>query len=234
MSSWAVPLLRLIRLSKRFGPVTAVRDVDLDIYDGDFVTILGPNGAGKTTLLRLIASLTRPTSGELLFFSDPQRPHRDRVGYMSHQSLLYNELTGYENLLFYARLYDLVTPANRSWDMLERIELEKARDQRVRGYSRGMKQRLALGRALLHEPQLVLLDEPYAGLDQHGSRLLSEILRSLKEENRTILLITHNFDEGLRLCNRIIIQHEGRVVYRASGDELDPGRLQTAYFQAVG
>ena len=153
---------------------------------------------------------------------------------MSHQSLLYNELTGYENLLFYARLYDLVTPANRSWDMLERIELEKARDQRVRGYSRGMKQRLALGRALLHEPQLVLLDEPYAGLDQHGSRLLSEILRSLKEENRTILLITHNFDEGLRLCNRIIIQHEGRVVYRASGDELDPGRLQTAYFQAVG
>ena len=233
MSEPFVPLLRLSQITKHFGPIRAVWNVDLEVDRGDFLAIFGPNGAGKTTLLRMIAGLTQPTNGEIQFGLGTDNSGRDRVGYVSHQSFLYNELTGFENLLFYGRLYGIQSVRERADEMLLEMGLKGARLQRVGEYSRGMKQRLTLARALLHEPQLLLLDEPYTGLDQHGSRLFTEVLRGLKKEGRTILLITHNLSEGLALCNRAIIQNRGELVFQASRRQVDQAEFERLYFQAV-
>ncbi len=231
--SGPAPLLCLSGITKRFGVVRAVRNVDLKIFPGDFLSIFGPNGAGKTTLLRIIASLTHPTVGRIEFSEENEDQERVRVGYVSHQSLLYNELTGFENLLFYGNLYDLDKPRRRAREMLIEMGLEEAGQRLVREYSRGMKQRLTLARALLHDPSLLLLDEPYTGLDQHGSRLLTSILRTVKEEGSTVLLITHNLREGLELCSRAVIQHRGRLVLEASPDELEMPHFENLYLQTV-
>ncbi len=227
------PLVRLVSLTRKFGPVTAVKNVNLEIRTGDFLAIFGPNGAGKSTLLKMVASLLPPTSGEVVFLPNGSAPHRAEVGYVSHQTLLYNELTGRENLVFYGRLYSLADTETAAADMLLRMGLGEAADFPVRGYSRGMKQRLTLGRALLHQPRLVLLDEPYTGLDQHGSRLLTKILLSLREEGRTVLMITHSLAEGLELGSRVIIQHRGKLVFQATRDEVDKADFENLYFQAV-
>jgi heme exporter protein A len=233
MASSAPLLVRLTALTRKFGPVTAVRQVDLDIRQGDFLAIFGPNGAGKTTLLRMIASLLPPTSGRVDFLGEGASSGRRLVGYVSHQTLLYNELTGRENLLFYARLYSLPSPSSAAERMLEEIGLGEAADLPVRGYSRGMKQRLTLARALIHEPQLLLLDEPYTGLDQHGSRLLTRMLARLREDGRTVLMITHNLSEGLELATRVLIQHKGRLAFQASREEVDRVEFEGVYFKTV-
>lgn len=232
-SAASSPLVRLVNLTRKFGPVTAVKNVNLEIRQGDFLAIFGPNGAGKTTLLKMVASLLPPSSGQVVFLPDGSAPNRSEVGYVSHQTLLYNELTGRENLAFYGRLYSLKDPEASAGEMLLRMGLREAADLQVRGYSRGMKQRLTLGRALLHEPRLVLLDEPYTGLDQHGSRLLTKILLNLREEGRTVLMITHSLVEGLELGNRVIIQHRGKLVFQASRDEVNRADFENLYFQAV-
>jgi len=227
------PLVRLVNLTRKFGPVTAVKNVNLEIRTGDFLAIFGPNGAGKSTLLKMVASLLPPTSGEVVFLPNGSGPNRSEVGYVSHQTLLYNELTGRENLTFYGRLYSVPDEEAAAAEMLVRMGLRDSADLPVRGYSRGMKQRLTLGRALLHQPRLVLLDEPYTGLDQHGSRLLTKILVSLREEGRTVLMITHSLAEGLELGSRVIIQHRGKLVFQATRDEVDRADFENLYFKAV-
>jgi len=233
MSIVSVPLLRLLSATKKFGSVAAVREISLEIFSGDFVVIFGPNGAGKTTLLRMIASITQPTSGEIQFSTEDSDEFGGRVGYVSHQSLLYNELSGLENLLFYAQLYGLSDMGRRAAEMVDKMGLQDAQNRLVRKYSRGMKQRLTIARALLHEPQILLLDEPYTGLDQHGRGVLTEVLRKLKEEGKTILLITHNLAEGLELSNRVVIQHRGQIVFHSAEGGLDEHDFEKLYLQAV-
>jgi heme exporter protein A len=211
--------------------VAALWNVSLEVARGDFIAVFGPNGAGKSTLLRTIASLTQPDTGSVDFAGS--EGGREEVGYVSHQSLLYNEMTGLENLEFYCRLYGLADPVERSNRMIEKMGLVDAVDQMVRGYSRGMKQRLTLARALLHEPRLLLLDEPYTGLDQHGSRLLTQVLRQLREDGRTVILITHNLAEGLELSTRIVIQNRGEIVYEARREEIKRDDLEKLYFGLV-
>lgn len=233
MSDPSISLLRLSRVTKKFGLVRAVSDMDLEVCAADFLAIFGPNGAGKSTLLKLVAGLTQPTSGDIQFTSLDHHSGRERVGYVSHQSFLYNELTGIENLVFYGRLYGIDKAEERAEEMLVNMGLQDARHRSVGAYSRGMKQRLTLARALLHEPDLLLLDEPYTGLDQHGSRLFTEVLQGLKEEGRTVLLITHNLGAGLELCNRTVIQNKGEVVFQASRQEVDASKFERLYFQVV-
>ncbi len=231
LASPAEPLLRVSGVTRKYDWVKALWNVDLDIYPGDFLSIFGPNGAGKSTLLKVIASLDKPTDGTVAF-SGSTRGRRE-VGYVSHQSLLYNEMTGLENLVFYGRLYQVSDPVDRAGELLGKMGLLEAAKQLVRGYSRGMKQRLTLARALMHRPRLLLLDEPYTGLDQHGSRLLTEVLKGLRDEGATILLITHNLSEGLELCSRVMIQHKGEIVFQARRDEIDRPELEKLYFQLV-
>ena len=180
-------MIRARALSRSFGGRRVVDRLDLEVAHGSFVVVTGPNGSGKTTLLRLVAGLLAPTGGEL-----EVAVARGRVGYLAHEPLVYRELTALENLDLYGRLYRIPERRERVGMLLERFGLWEARAERVSAYSRGMVQRLALCRALLHEPELLLLDEPYNALDESGSALLDGELAGLATGRRTFLVATHD------------------------------------------
>jgi heme exporter protein A len=205
-------------LEKWYGPVPAVRGIGFRLEQGTSLTIFGPNGAGKTTLLRLLAGLVRPSHGEVrlggarIGAGADDEEWRLRIGVLSHQSFLYSGLSAVENLDFHARLYDLPDRRERIEQALAEVGLYERRNDRVRTYSRGMQQRLTLARTLLHEPEVVLLDEPYTGLDPHAAAMLRGVLERLRDGRRTIVLVTHNLDEGLELADRVVVQVAGRWV----------------------
>jgi len=174
------------RLGKRYGEKRVLRGIDLSLPRGGFLVVTGPNGAGKTTLLRICAGLAQPTEGTI-----ERDATRAQVGYLGHESLVYRELTALENLELYGRLYRVPERRERIGMLLERFGLWDARHERVASYSRGMTQRLALCRVLLHKPELLVLDEPYSALDEAGAELLDAQLAELRAE-RTVLLATHD------------------------------------------
>jgi len=179
-------VIRASNLGKRYGEKRVLRGLDLDLPQGGFLLVTGPNGSGKTTLLRLCAGLAAPTEGELEIGVD-----RAGVGFLGHEPLVYRELTALENLDLYGRLYRVPERRERIGMLLERFGLWDARHERVAAFSRGMTQRLALCRALLHEPQLFVLDEPFSALDADGAALLEAQLAGLREE-RTFVVSTHD------------------------------------------
>jgi heme exporter protein A len=179
-------VIRARGLSRRFGTKRALAPLDLDVAAGDFLVVTGPNGAGKTTLLRLVAGLLAPSAGTIDVSLD-----RARLGFLAHEPLVYRELSALENLDLYGRLYRVPERRERIGMLLERFGLWEARREPVRGFSRGMQQRLALCRALLHEPELLLLDEPYNALDAEGAELLDRELAELRP-GRTFLVATHD------------------------------------------
>ncbi len=181
-------------LGRSFGAKRVLRDLDLDVADRDVLLVTGPNGSGKSTLLALCAGLLVPTAGELEVEVD-----RSRIGYLAHEPLVYRELTALENLDLYGRLYRVPERRERIGMLLERYGLWEARRERVATFSRGMQQRLALCRTLLHEPDLLLLDEPYAGLDEEGAALLDAELGALAGK-RTVVLATHDPEQLARLA----------------------------------
>ena len=178
-------MIRARQLEKRFGEKRVLRGLELELERGGFLVVTGPNGSGKTTLLRLCAGLATPTKGTLAVEAE-----RGRIGYLGHEPLVYRELTALENLELYGRLYRVPQRQERSGMLLERFGLWEARDARTGTFSRGMLQRLALCRTLLHEPELVLLDEPFSGLDVEGSALLERQLDELRAD-RTFLVASH-------------------------------------------
>jgi heme ABC exporter ATP-binding subunit CcmA len=173
-------------IGRRFGERRVLRALDFELPDGGFMTVTGPNGSGKTTLLRLCAGLARPSEGELHI-----AVARERIGFLAHEPLVYRELTALENLELYGKLYRVPERRERIGMLLERFGLWDARRERVAGYSRGMQQRLALCRVLLHEPELLILDEPYTALDVQGAELLEAQLAEL-HGSRTFLVSTHD------------------------------------------
>jgi heme exporter protein A len=190
-------VIRARGLAKRYGDKRVLRGIDLDVASGDFVLVTGPNGSGKTTLLRLLAGLAAPTSGELHVGGD-----RAQLGFLAHEPLVYRELTALENLRMYARLYRVRDP-ERIGMLLERFGLWRERNERVASFSRGMQQRLALCRVLLHEPKLLLLDEPYNALDADGTALLD---RELGAYDGTFVVATHDPERlAPRACGRLAL-----------------------------
>ena len=179
-------MLTARRLGKRYGEKRVLRGIDLELPSGGFVVVTGPNGSGKTTLLRICVGLAQPTEGSI-----ERSATRAQVGYLGHEPLVYRELTALENLDLYGRLYRIPERRERIGMLLERFGLWEARHGRVASYSRGMTQRLALCRVLLHEPQLLVLDEPYSALDEAGAELLDAQLTELRGE-RTFLVSTHD------------------------------------------
>jgi heme exporter protein A len=220
-------------LTKSFGPRTALAGVDLEIGYGESVTVVGPNGAGKTTLLRVLGTLSRPTSGTLTIAGrDPSRhgeETRRSLGFISHRTLLYDDLTAEQNLRFYARMYDLPPDARRVDDLLEQLGLSARRHDLVQTYSRGMKQRLSVARAVLHDPQVLLLDEPYTGLDPQAAELLSALLGELVGRGCALLLTTHRLDRAPNAGGRVVILHQGRIVYDRPGVTLSREALSDVY-----
>ncbi len=189
------PLIAARGVGKRFGDKRVLEGIDFDVEPGGFMLVTGPNGSGKTTLLRLCAGLATPTSGEL----DLRTP-REAIGFAGHEPLVYRELTAIENLDFYGRLYRVPERRERIGMLLERFGLWEARNQRAGSFSRGMQQRLSLCRALLHQPELLVLDEPYSGLDDAGAELLDRELAALRPD-ATFVVATHDPDRVLPLAS---------------------------------
>lgn len=187
--------LEVKKLTKVFGDRKALDNVSFSLPQGAFLSIFGPNGAGKTTMLRMLSTLARPTSGTIRVMGidakeDPDKV-RDHIGLISHNSMLYPDLTAMENMMFVARLYGVVDPEARVRELLRAVELDHRRFDSVRTFSRGMTQRLSIARALINDPDVVFLDEPYAGLDPHAVEIFDELIASLRE-GRTFVMVSHD------------------------------------------
>jgi heme exporter protein A len=233
----APPAIEVRRLVKSFGHRVALRGVDLIVQEGEFLTLFGPNGAGKTTLLRIVASLAQPSGGTVLLrgqdLGKAPPAQRRHIGLISHNPLLYGDLTADENLRFFARLYDLGDGGARIDQVLSQVGLAARRREPVRNYSRGMVQRLAIARAILPDPDIVLLDEPYTGLDLQAADMLGSVLEDLVAASRTVILTTHNLEQGLEMCDRAAVLHRGKVAWQGIRGDVDLGTMKAIYRNAT-
>ena len=211
-------------LSKRFDRRNVLRSIDLQLYSGERVVLLGANGAGKTTLLRVLATLSRPTSGVVringVALNEMPQEVRRHVGVVAHQPYLYEDLTAAENLRFFARMYQIPDERHRIGEVLELVGLSSRGRDRVRTFSRGMQQRLAIARAILHGPELLLLDEPDTGLDREGMHVLERILEHHVTGSGTVLMTTHDLRFGLNSGDRVLLLEFGRVTLDSPAKDL--------------
>lgn len=223
-------------LEKRFGTVRAIRALDLEVPAGLTLGVVGPNGAGKSTLLRLLSGLTRPSGGELRVGRDrgDRRSRRRQVGLIAHASFLYPALTARENLILAGRLHGVANPAERAAALLEEQELSGVAERRAGDFSRGMSQRLSIARGLVHEPEIVLLDEPFSGLDPRAASRLAERLSALRTARRTVVLVTHDLARAAELADRLLLLVRGREVPLPAGAGRDGSALERHYREAVG
>ena len=231
------PLLEARGLVREYSGLAAVDGIDLALPAGAFLVVFGPNGAGKTSLLRMLAGGLRPTRGEVLLGGVPLQPGsprgRERIGVLSHQTYLYGHLTARENLRFYGRLYGLAQLDDRVDAGLAQVGLRARAGDCVQTFSRGMRQRLGLARTLLHDPELVLLDEPYTGLDAHAAAVLREVLTALHDGRRTVVLVTHNLTQGLELADRAAIQVRGRFAWEGRTSSVRAHEFEVFYQETV-
>lgn len=222
---------------KFYGDFPALHDIRFSVESGQCTALLGRNGAGKTTLIRILAGLSRPTRGAVRLFGEDasQRSTRARTGILGHGIGIYDELSAHENLKLFASLYALPEPARVAGEWLERTGLDRVKDGLVREFSRGMRQRLAVARAFLHNPQLLLLDEPFTALDDRAIALLQGLLRDALRDGRTVLMSTHQLREALELATHVVLINRGRLAH--SGERTpemlaDPGYLYREYGEA--
>jgi heme exporter protein A len=224
------PVLEVRNVTKFFGDLAALKEVSLGIRCGESALLYGPNGAGKTTLLRMLASLARPSSGEVLF--DGKNIELDgasakaAIGFVSHATFLYGELTVRENLKFFGRLFGLSDLEKRIDAALEMFDMRPREDVFARDLSRGLQQRASLARAFLHEPDFVILDEPFTGLDHQSVKKLEDLLLRLPQRRKALLFSTHDFEQGAALAKRLIALKAGRIRYN--------GPLDIAPFKSLG
>jgi len=230
-------MISVRKLVKRFGVKSVLRGVDFEVQPGEFVALLGPNGAGKTTFLRILASLARPSLGEVRV-AGHRLPFqaaavRARLGVVSHLPLLYGDLTAEENLRFFGRMYGVPHMEDRISEVLQMIALEGRRRETVRTFSRGMQQRLAIGRAVLHDPDVMLFDEPYTGLDQDAASMLDGVLRTVAARGRTVVMTSHDLARAEDLATRFDILTRGVIAASATRKQLRRTSLLTFYKQAL-
>jgi heme exporter protein A len=231
-STLSTPVSETVDLVRRFGRRRAVDGVSLSIRAGECLALFGPNGAGKTTLLRLLAGLLRPSAGEVRLLGKPLNKdaiERGQIGLISHQSMLYDVLTVAENVAFAARLHGVDDVAGATAAALNRLGLQGRELTPVRALSRGWQQRVSIARAIVHGPSLVLLDEPYTGLDVAGSRALTQLLASLRDDGASLALVTHQIDEGLALATHAAIMLDGKVRRYDSTTGLDATEYAELY-----
>ena len=226
-------MIQINGLVKRYGLNSALRGVDLQVQEGEFLTLVGPNGAGKSTLLRIVATLLQPTEGMVSVGGWVFPKHADKVrrhiGLVSHQSLLYQDLSAADNLTFFGRLYQLDNVQERVETALKKVGLFARQRDPVGSFSRGMVQRLTIARATLHEPDVLLLDEPYTGLDHEASALLDSLLAQEAKKGRTIMMITHDLVHGLEQSDRVAILYNGRIVADWSSGEVSSADFVDLY-----
>lgn len=230
-------MIEVHKLIKRFGSKTVLRGIEFKVQPGEFVALLGPNGSGKTTFLHILATLSKPSIGEIRIagFHLPSQASsvRQQIGVVTHQPLLYGDLTAEENLLFYGRMYAIPDIGNRIAEVLAMIGLLARRHDLVRTFSRGMQQRLAIGRAVLHNPDVMLFDEPYTGLDQDASTMLDDVLQTVASHGRTVVMTSHDLTRAEDLATRFDILSRGVITASIHREELGQDHLLTFYRQAL-
>lgn len=230
-------MIEVRKLTKRFGMKTVLRSLDFHVEPGEFVALLGPNGAGKTTFLRILASLSRPSMGEVKIASyrlpSQAAAVRRRLGVVSHLPLLYGDLTAEENLIFFGRMYTVANLNRRVSEVLELVGLSARRHDLVRTFSRGMQQRLAIGRAVLHDPEVILFDEPHTGLDQDASLMLDNVLRQVAAMGRTIVMTSHDLARSADLASRFDVLSRGAIAASVHRNEINPNDLLAFYRRAI-
>jgi heme exporter protein A len=230
------PLIQVKNLVKRFGPLTVLRELDFEVFSGEFVALLGPNGSGKTTLLRILGTLSRPTSG-MVRIASYQLPQagaslRAHLGVVSHQPLLYGDLTAEENLQFFSKLY--AVEGERIREVLDLVGLANRKNDLVRTFSRGMQQRLTIGRAILHNPRILLLDEPHTGLDQEAGEILDNVLQTVALEGRTVLMTSHDLVRAASLATRVDLLSRGKIAASSPTADMDSSELVGFYRTGLG
>lgn len=209
------PIVRVEKVAQRYGRKVVLRSISLEVKAGEVAALLGANGAGKTTLLRILSGLDAPERGQVwlgnVLLANAGHEIRRYVGLVSHRPLVYENLNGLENLHFFAKMYDLVEPEERIQAVLTAMDLWHRRYDPVRTYSRGMIQRLAIGRAILHDPPVLLLDEPDTGLDQESVAVLTDLIAQLRAGGRAVLVTTHNWDRAKRWADKIFYLVDGAI-----------------------
>ncbi len=220
-------------LVKSYGATGVLRGLSITAPSGEALVLLGPNGAGKTTLLRILATLTRPDSGSITVHGiNPAKRGelvRQNIGVVMHSPMLYGDLTVAENLRFFARMFGVPTPEERIKELLQRVEMDRRSDVRVRLLSHGQQKRVALARALLHSPRTLLLDEPESGLDQRALGVLEGIVSEFRSPGHSVILTTHQIELGLRVADRVAALERGRVALHEPASEVDLARLQEQF-----
>ena len=225
-------------MTKYYGNHLVLKGINLSVARGEKITIVGPNGAGKTTLLKILATISRPAAGTARIggFDLCEQPvHvRRQIGVISHQTYLYNDLSVMENLRFYARMYDVPDADRRIRELVQRVGLTHRMHDAVGKLSRGMQQRVCIARAAIHNPPVMLLDEPDTGLDQQASALLQNLLLGIEDQARTVIMTTHNLDLGLRICDRVAILAQGKIRHVEQRGRMDVDSFRKMYDQLTG
>jgi heme exporter protein A len=225
-------------LSKNFGSAAALGGVDFSVPAGEFITIFGPNGAGKTTMMRILATLARPSGGSVRIFGEDTRTAaaevRRRIGLVTHRSLLYASLSAFENVSFFARMFEVADPEQRAREILTELGLEHRMNDAVQTYSRGMEQRCAIARALVHGPDVLLLDEPFSGLDPDARARLRGLLARPENGGHTIILTSHDLSHGADQADRVAILARGRLVFDVAARDIPPGTMADVYHEHTG
>ncbi len=224
-------------LSKVFGTRKAIDDVTFELPEGAFLSIFGPNGAGKTTLLRILSTLTRPSDGSVYICGIDLKENPDEarncIGMISHASMLYPDLTAEENLVLYAKLYGVTNPEQRARELLDAVGLSHRRLDQVRTFSRGMTQRVSIARALVHNPRVVFLDEPYSGLDPHAVEIFDELISDIRTD-KTFVMVSHDLQKGYDICSHALVLAKGQIISFAAKEDIDFGAFSQLYRETVG
>jgi heme exporter protein A len=230
-------MIAVKKLVKRFGLKTVLRGLDFEVQKGEFVALLGPNGAGKTTFLRILSSLSRPSMGDVRVagYRLPAQAAavRRSLGVVSHLPLLYGDLSAEENLQFYGRMYGVTGMEKRIEETLELVGLTSRRRDLVRTFSRGMQQRLAIGRAILHDPEVLLFDEPHTGLDQDACDMLDRLLREVANQGRTVVMTSHDMARVEDLATRFDVLTRGVISHSIRRENMGTNNLLDYYRQAL-
>jgi len=220
-----------------YGCLHALNGINLRVEEGEFIAIIGPNGAGKSSLLKIFTSLLSPTKGTLQIFGtkgNDREDVQDRIGMLSHDTFLYDNLTARENLLFFGKLYGMehAALAERCDYLIRKVGLWKRAEDPVKNFSRGMKQRLSFARAIIHDPSLLLLDEPYTGLDMNASSLMENLL--MENPAVTKIMVTHDLDKAFRLCSRLLIMEAGNIVHDVAANDPNARNFAEAICSSSG
>lgn len=226
-------VLQIEKINKYYGRTRILKDVTFTLKSGEFLVIFGDNGAGKSTLLKILAMFLNPGSGNIFISNTDIKKnseiYRKSIGVVSHEILLYNDLTAYENLELFGSLYNVRNLKERIDSVLETVGLLERASEPIRNFSRGMQQRLTVARATLHDPSILLLDEPYTGLDQNASGILNQILQKARKNGKSAIITTHNIERGFAIADEIAILKRGSIVYKNRKEQTSIDEFKSIY-----